>query len=136
MFIPNFSSSLEFIEVLIAEKYLHNSVKECQSGLIKYELSPRYNLPINNSGLGIFAKNKFSFYYSGDQGECLNFGSGNELKISRIMNGQSAPKYSLIIDLVSGEKSSEGDLPDWLDWWKGKYSPLIPENDPLLNEFE
>ena len=57
MVIPNFSPALEFIEVLVAEKYLLKSVRECQSGLIKNDLSTQYDLPENNSGLGIFKNN-------------------------------------------------------------------------------
>ena len=41
--------------------------------------------------------------------------------------------YSLIIDVVNGNKTLEGKFPDWLDWWKGTYSPLIPINDSLLD---
>ena len=41
--------------------------------------------------------------------------------------------YSLIINVKTGEKSSEGSLPDWLDWWEGKSSNLIPNDDILLD---
>ena len=48
MVIPNISPALEFVEVLVAEKYLLKSVRECQSGLIKNDLSTQYDLPANN----------------------------------------------------------------------------------------
>jgi len=136
MIIPNFSSALEFFEVLIAEKYLHSSVKECQSGLIENEDSPQYNPPTKDLGLGIFSKNKFSFSFTGNEGDCINYNAANLIRISRINNNQNDPKYSLIINVITGEKRSEGDLPDWLDWWEDKYSPLIPENDPLIYQFD
>ena len=41
--------------------------------------------------------------------------------------------YSLIINVKTGEKSSEGSLPDWLDWWDGKSSNLIADDDVLLD---
>ena len=99
-------------------------------------MSPQYNLPSNDLGLGIFSKNKFSFSYTGEQGECINESEGNRIRLSRISPNQIDPKYSLIINVISGEKSTEGDLPDWLDWWDDIYSPLIPSDDSLLTEFE
>ena len=134
--VPNFSSSLEFLEVLIAEKYLLKSVRECQSDLIKNASSPQYNLQINNSGLGIFKRNKYVFSYTGNQGECINEMNieGNKIRITKSNTSQNT-NYSLTINLITGEKTSEGQLPEWLDWWEGVYSPIIPENDPILNEF-
>ena len=135
--VPNFSSSLEFLEVLIAEKYLLKSVRECQSDLIKNASSPQYNLQINNSGLGIFKRNKYIFSYTGNQGECINEMNieGNRIRITKSNTSQNT-NYSLIINVITGEKTSEGQLPEWLDWWEGVYSPIIPENDPLLNEYQ
>ena len=31
-----------------------------------------------------------------------------------------------------GEKTSDGELPSFIDWWEGSYSPLIQGDDPLL----
>ncbi|MBO8243539.1 type II secretion system protein [Prochlorococcus marinus XMU1411] len=137
MLVPNFSSALEFLEVLVAEKYLLKSVRECQSDLIKNELSPQYDLQINNSGIGIFKNNKYIFSYTGNQGACINEMNteGNRIKITKSSTGQNL-NYSLIINVITGEKTYEGQLPVWLDWWEGAYSPIIPENDPLLNEYQ
>ena len=136
MVIPNISPALEFVEVLVAEKYLLKSVRECQSGLIKNDLSTQYDLPPNNSGLGIFKNNKYLFSYTGNPGECINLSTleENRIRVTRSNISQNL-EYSLIINLISGEKTSEGQLPGWLDWWEGVYSPIIPENDPLLDEF-
>ena len=135
--VPNFSSSLEFLEVLIAEKYLLKSVRECQSDLIKNDASPQYDVQINNSGLGIFKNNKYIFSYTGNQGTCINEMNteGNRIRITKSNTSQST-NYSLIINVITGEKTSEGQLPEWLDWWEGVYSPIVPENDPLLNEYQ
>ena len=136
MVIPNISPALEFVEVLVAEKYLLKSVRECQSGLIKNDLSTQYDLPANNSGLGISKNNKYLFSYTGNPGECINLSTleENRIRVTRSNISQNL-EYSLIINLISGEKTSEGPLPGWLDWWEGVYSPIIPENDPLLDEF-
>ena len=130
--IPNFSSSLEFVEVLIAEKKLNKAVQECQRGLIDDEINPKYNLQNEGLALGIFKNNKFSFAYTGIEGECISNYEFNKVRISRTNNSQN--NYSLIINLITGERTSEGELPVWLDWWNNFYSPLIPKNDPLLIE--
>ena len=135
MLIPRFSSALEFIEILIAEKHLYGAVKDCQRGLINDEINPQYDLPSNDVGVGIFKNNKFSFSYTGIEGECFSYLEPNQIRLSRMSNNQSDIDYSLIINLITGERISEGKLPEWLDWWEDFYSPLIPENDPLLNRY-
>mgnify|MGYP001393775715 CR=1 FL=1 len=134
--IPNFQPAIEFIEVLIAEKHLLKAVKECQLGLINYDISPQYTLPVNEINLGIFRNNKFTFSFTGIGGECSPEFGGNLLRISRINkinNNSENIIYSLIINVNTGEKSTEGSLPTWLDWWDGKSSSLISEDDNLLN---
>ena len=131
--IPNFRPAVEFIEVLIAEKHLLKAVKECQIGLINNEISPQYTLPVNEINLGIFRNNKFTFSFTGIGGECSPEFGGNLLRISRINNNSENIIYSLIINVKTGEKSTEGLLPTWLDWWDGKSSSLISEDDKLLN---
>ena len=135
MIIPNFSPALEFIEILIAEKHLNGAVKECQRGLINNEMYPEYNLPTKDIGLGIFKNNKFSFSYTGIEGECIGGFEPNQIKLSRFNNNQNKNDYSLIINLITGERISEGILPEWLTWWEDFYSPLIPENDQLLDGY-
>ena len=131
--IPNFRPAIEFIEVLIAEKHLLKAVKECQLGLINYDISPQYTLPVNEVNLGIFKNNKFTFSHTGIGGDCSPEFGGNQLKVSRIDINSENIIYSLIINVKTGEKSSEGALPDWLDWWNGKSSNLIADDDILLD---
>ena len=131
--IPNFRPAIEFIEVLIAEKHLLKAVKECQLGLINYDISPQYTLPVNEVNLGIFKNNKFTFSHTGIGGDCSPEYGGNQLKVSRIDINSENIIYSLIINVKTGEKSSEGSLPDWLDWWDGKSSNLIADDDVLLD---
>ena len=131
--IPNFRPAIEFIEVLIAEKHLIKAVKECQLGLINYDISPQYTLPANEVNLGIFKNNKFTFSYTGLGGDCSPEFGGNQLRVSRVNINSENIIYSLIINVKTGEKSSEGLLPGWLDWWSGKSSNLISEDDILLD---
>ena len=131
--IPNFRPAIEFVEVLIAEKHLLKAVKECQLGLINYDISPQYTLPVNEVNLGIFKNNKFTFSHTGIGGDCSPDFGGNQLKVSRINVNSEKIIYSLIINVKTGEKSTEGSLPGWLDWWEGKESNLIPDDDTLLD---
>ena len=123
--IPNFGPALEFVEVLIAEKYLLGSVKECQVGIANYESEPQYTLPSQDVGLGIFKSNKFVFSHTGIPGDCYPSSGGNSLRVSRINPNNGKEEYSLIINVTSGQKSYEGQIPGWLDWWTGKFSPII-----------
>ena len=62
--VPNFGPALEFVEVLIAEKYLLGAVKECQVGIVNNDSDPQYTFPNNDVGLGIFKNNKFVFSHT------------------------------------------------------------------------
>ena len=126
--IPSFSPAVEFIEVLIAEKYLLKAAQECKIGMINGELSPVYSLPENEINLGVFKENKFSFSYTGIGGECSPEYGGNELKVSRKNIESGNVIYSLIINVATAEKTSEGSLPNWLDWWDKKSSTSIIDN--------
>ena len=126
--VPSFRPAVEFIEVLMAEKYLLKAAQECKIGLINGELSPVYSEPENEISLGVFKENKFSFSYSGVGGECAPEYGGNELKVSRKNTNSGNIIYSLIINVVTAEKTSEGYLPNWLDWWDKKSSTSIIDN--------
>ena len=126
--IPSFRPAVEFIEVLMAEKYLLRAAQECEIGLINGELSPTYSKPENEISLGVFKKNKFSFSYTGVSGECAPEYGGNELKASRENTNSGNIIYSLIINLVTAERTSEGSLPNWLDWWGKESANLIIDN--------
>ena len=137
MSIPLLTPVIEITEALIAEKYLLGAVKECQMGLINGEASPTYDLPSQSIGIGFNKTRRFEFLNSGFDGECLSsitnlYKNGNILSAARISVKQTFSTYQLNINLITGEKTTEGVVPAWLDWWDGAYSPLIPENDPLL----
>ena len=126
--VPSFRPAVEFIEVLIAEKYLLKAAQECKIGLINGELSPVYSKPENEISLGVFKENKFSFSHTGVGGECAPEYGGNELKVSRKNTNSGNIIYSLIINVATYEKTSEGSLPNWLDWWDEKSSTSIIDN--------
>tara|TARA_Y100001968_G_scaffold327858_1_gene373790 strand:- start:535 stop:1044 length:510 start_codon:yes stop_codon:yes gene_type:complete len=129
---PLLTRVLEMTEVLIAEKYLHSAVKQCQMGLINGENYPAYSLPPQFIDLGFISNRAFQFSYTGIEGECLSSSGGNILSSYRSTNNESTFTFGLSINLVTGEKNTEGDVPDFIDWWQGFYSPLIDEDDPLL----
>ena len=126
--VPSFRPAVEFIEVLMAEKYLLRAAQECKIGLINGELSPAYSKPENEISLGVFKENKFSFSYTGVGGECAPEYGGNELKVSRKNTNSGNIIYSLIINVVTAEKTSEGSLPNWLDWWGKESANSIIDN--------
>ena len=125
--VPSYRPAVEFIEVLMAEKYLIKAAQECKVGLINGELSPEYSQPENEISLGVLKENKFTFSYTGIGGECSPQYGGNQLKVSR-KNNTSGIIYSLIINVATGEKTSEGSLPNWLDWWDTESSTVIIDN--------
>ena len=127
--IPNFAPALEFIEILIAERHLNGAVKECQTGIVNFENNPRYSIAIDDINLGIFKKNKYIFSHTGILGDCFPEQGGNTLRISKISPYIDSTIYSLDINVVTGNRTYEGEIPQWLDWWSGKFSPIISEND-------
>ena len=129
---PLLTPVIEMTEVLIAEKYLLDAVKECQLGLINGENYPSYTLPPQSIGLGFISTRRFQFTFTGNDGECLSNSGGNILSASRVGKDNLSPTFSLNINVVNGEKTTEGDVPSFIDWWEGVYSPLIEEDDPLL----
>ena len=96
--------------------------------MINGELSPVYSFPENEINLGVFKENKFSFSYTGIGGECSPEYGGNELKVSRKNTKSENVIYSLIINVATAEKTSEGSLPNWLDWWDKNTSNTTIDN--------
>ena len=134
--IGNLSNSLyEVGEIFLSTGTLTPSTNSLFVGscvLVNKEINPSYTYPTKTVGLGIIRNNKYVFSHTGIEGECYPYAGGNKLRVSRIDSTNENYVYSLIINVISGEKSYEGQIPDWLDWWAGEYSPIIREQWPYF----
>ena len=105
-----FPMLLQFIEdsaTRSAQASLINSHKECRINILSNVINPTYSIPSNNS--------YFRFSNSGIDGYCLSPESGNVLTAART-SGQQVSIFNLNINVVTGDKSSDGDVPEWLSW--------------------
>ena len=124
--IPLFYGFIEKAEVSVAKRYLRLAVRECQRQSIDGIIDPSFTKPPQS--LGIIPTRRFQFPDSGDDGKCLSPPSGNILTAARTYNTQTESTYNININVVSGEKSTQNNIPSWLDW-QGFYSPLIPNDE-------
>tara|TARA_B100001057_G_scaffold278661_1_gene278913 strand:- start:70 stop:528 length:459 start_codon:yes stop_codon:yes gene_type:complete len=124
--IPLLYGFIEKAEVSVAKRYLRLAVRECQRQLIDGVVNPSFTKPPQS--LGIIPTRRFQFPDSGNDGECLSPSSGNILTAARTLNTQTESTYNININVVSGEKSTQKNIPKWLNW-QGFYSPLIPNDE-------
>ena len=124
--VPLLYQFIEKAEVSVAKRYLRLAVRECQRQLIDGVVNPSFTKPPQS--LGIIATRRFQFPDSGKDGECLSPLSGNILTAARTLNTQTESTYNLNINVVTGEKSTQKNIPTWLNW-EGFYSPLIPNEE-------
>ena len=106
--IPVFLNIIEKAEVETAKRNLLDAFLECQIKISAGESNPKYTIPPNT--------NKFQYPDSGRDGECLSPSSGNILTAARTAYGQRVSDYNLNINVVTGEKSTERDVPDNIIW--------------------
>ena len=106
--IPSFLNLIEKVEVEVAKRNLLDAFLECQIKIAEGETNPRYTIPPNT--------NKFQYPDSGTDGECLSPSSGNILTAARTAYGQSVSDYNLNINVVTGEKSTERNVPNNIIW--------------------
>ena len=106
--IPSFLNLIEKAEVEVAKRNLLDAFLECQIKIAEGETNPRYKIPPNT--------NKFQYPDSGTDGECLSPSSGNILTAARTAYGQSVSDYNLNINVVTGEKSTERNVPNNIIW--------------------
>ena len=99
---------IEKAEVEVAKRNLLDAFLECQIKIAEGETNPRYTIPPNT--------NKFQYPDSGTDGECLSPSSGNILTAARTAYGQRVSDYNLNINVVTGEKSTERDVPNYIIW--------------------
>ena len=110
--IPSFTRVMEWAETMIAMYNLNNAYKECYTNLSLSNESNKnsitYTIPSNTS--------RFQYPDSGDDGVCLSPESGNILTAARTAYGQAVSTYNLNINVVTGEKSTERAVPNWVNW--------------------
>ena len=110
--IPSFTGIMEWAETVIAMYNLNNAYKECYMNLSLIDESNKnsitYTIPSNTS--------RFQYPDSGDDGVCLSPESGNILTAARTAYGQEVSTFNLNINVVTGEKSTERAVPNWVNW--------------------
>ena len=106
--IPSFLNLIEKAEVEVAKRNLLDAFLECQIKIAEGETNPRYTIPPNT--------NKFQYPDSGTDGECLSPSSGNILTAARTAYGQRVSDYNLNINVVTGEKSTDRNVPNNIIW--------------------
>ena len=106
--LPSFLNLIEKAEVEVAKRNLLDAFLECQIKIADGETNPRYTIPPNT--------NKFQYPDSGTDGECLSPTSGNILTAARTAYGQRVSDYNLNINVVTGEKSTERNVPNNITW--------------------
>lgn len=109
--LPIFFNLIETAAVKAAQYSLTDAYKECLVSITKKVPNPTYRLPPNNS--------YFEFPDLGNDGECLSPSSGNILTAARTDGSQPSATYTISINVLTGEKSSNAGLenvPSWVDW--------------------
>ena len=129
--IPSFLELVERAAVRAAQYSLGQAHKECRAKILRGEVNPTYTIPANNS--------YFQFPDLGRDGFCKDPLTGNILTAARTNGVQLISLYNLNINVVTGEKSSDRDVPDWIAWGYDseqtfRSNLLAASNDGLLLE--
>ena len=82
--------------------------KECTIEIQTGSSDPTYTIPSNTD--------YFQYPDSGDDGKCLSPNSGNILTAARTSYGQDVSSYNLNIDVRTGEKSTDPEVPIYITW--------------------
>ena len=106
--LPFFQKVMEDAEVARAQHFLAQAVKECNLKIAKGDPDPSYTIPPNT--------NYFQFPDLGDDGKCLSPSSGNIFTAAQTPYGQAVSNYNLNINVVTGEKSTERNVPSHIVW--------------------
>ena len=107
--LPFFQKVMEDAEVGRAQYLLAQAVKECNLKIARGVPDPTYTIPPNT--------NYFQFPDLGDDGKCLSPSSGNILTAAQTKpTGQAVSNYNLNINVVTGEKTTERNVPSHIVW--------------------
>ena len=103
-----FSQLFERIRAQEAQINLLHAYKECTIEIQTGSSDPTYTIPSNTD--------YFQYPDSGDDGKCLSPNSGNILTAARTSYGQDVSNYNLNINVRTGEKSTDREVPIYITW--------------------
>ena len=106
--LPYFQQLIEDAEVSRAQYELVAAHRECKFKIARGEVDPTYVIPQNT--------NYFQFPDLGDDGKCLSPASGNILTAAQTAYRQLVSNYNLNINVVTGEKSTDRNVPSHIIW--------------------
>ena len=106
--LPLFLRLIDDAEVRRVQALLIYAHKECRVKMARGLTDPTYTIPPNTS--------YFQFPDLGDYGKCLSPASGNILTAAQTAYGQAVSNYNLNINVVTGEKSIERNVPSHIVW--------------------
>ena len=102
------SRLFERIRAQEAQINLLHAYKECAIEIQAGTSDPTYTIPPNTD--------YFQYPDSGDDGKCLSPSSGNILTAARTSYGQDVSSYNLNINVRTGEKSTDREVPIYITW--------------------
>ena len=111
--IPAFQGIVFRAEVTVAMAHLRTAAGECAVKIVEGESNPTYEIPANT---GNHTKAGFQYPDSGDDGFCLSPSTGNIFTAARTKYGQAVADFHLDINLLTGEKTSGGAVPSFVNW--------------------
>ena len=111
--IPAFQGIVFRAEVTVAMAHLRTAAGECAVKIAQGEANPNYKIPSNT---GSYTKTGFQYPDSGDDGFCLSPSTGNIFTAARTKYGQAVADFHLDINLLTGEKTSGGAVPAFVNW--------------------
>ena len=102
------SRLFERIRAQEAQINLLHAYKECTIEIQAGNSDPTYTIPPNTD--------YFQYPDSGDDGKCLSPSSGNILTAARTSYGQAVSNYNLNINVKTGDKSTDREVPTYISW--------------------
>ena len=107
--LPSFQDFSERAEARVAQYNLVQAARECLIRLNNGDPNPVYTVPSNTT--------RFQYPDAGQDKFCLvNSNTGDILTAARTAYGQAVSDYNLNINLLTGEKTTERNVPAYINW--------------------
>ena len=107
--VPSFQDFSERAAARVAQYNLVQAARECLMKLNNGEVNPVYTVPSNT--------NKFQYPDAGQDKFCLvDQNTGDVLTAARTAYGQAVSTYNLNINLLTGEKTTDRNVPSYINW--------------------